>query len=64
MFLAHLNQFLNLLDIKIASVIAAKNQTPLELYKTQCEAFDVEKLTKQFYQIYKNLLEKDQQVRR
>ncbi|MEG3899064.1 MULTISPECIES: Eco57I restriction-modification methylase domain-containing protein [unclassified Microcoleus] len=40
--------------------IAAKNQTPLELYKTQCEAFDVEKLTKQFYRGYKELFDRVQ----
>jgi len=40
--------------------IAAKNQAPLALYKTQCEAFDVEKLTKQFYRGYKELFDKVQ----
>jgi adenine-specific DNA-methyltransferase len=40
--------------------IAAGNRTPRELYKTQCEAFDVEKLTKQFYRGYKELFDRVQ----
>ncbi|WP_198161178.1 hypothetical protein, partial [Anabaena sp. CA = ATCC 33047] len=33
--------------------IAVREQSPQELYKTHCEAFDVEKLTKSFYKGYK-----------
>ena len=40
--------------------IAAGHRTPRELYATQCEAFDVEKLTKQFYRGYKELFERVQ----
>jgi len=42
--------------------IAVRGRTPQELYKAQCEAFDVEKLTKQFYRGYKDLFEKVQKV--
>ena len=43
-------------------VIAAHNKNPQELYQAQCEAFDVEKLTKQFFKGYKNLFDRVQQV--
>ena len=42
--------------------IAARGKSPQELYQTQCEAFDVEKLTKQFFKGYKDLFERVQQV--
>lgn len=42
--------------------IAAHNLTPQQLYRAQCEAFDVEKLTKQFYQGYERLFHSVQQV--
>ena len=42
--------------------IAAHNKNPQELYQTQCEAFDVEKLTKQFFKGYKDLFDRVQQV--
>ncbi|MFB8788889.1 MAG: TaqI-like C-terminal specificity domain-containing protein [Potamolinea sp.] len=42
--------------------ISVRGRTPQELYKAQCEAFDVEKLTKQFYRGYKDLFEKVQKV--
>ena len=42
--------------------IAVRGRSPQELYKVQCEAFDVEKLTKQFYRGYKDLFEKVQKV--
>jgi len=35
--------------------IAVRNLNPLELYKAHCEAFDVEKLTKVFYNGYREL---------
>lgn len=40
--------------------IAVRGQTPQELYKTQCEAFDVDKLTKSFYRGYKELFDRVQ----
>ncbi|MCT7971123.1 BREX-1 system adenine-specific DNA-methyltransferase PglX [Laspinema olomoucense] len=40
--------------------IAVRGQTPKELYETQCEAFDVDKLTKSFYRGYKDLFERVQ----
>lgn len=42
--------------------IAAANKSPQELYQAQCEAFDVEKLTKQFFKGYKALFDRVQQV--
>jgi hypothetical protein len=42
--------------------IAAGNLSPLALYNAQCEAFDVEKLTKAFYQDYRKIFEAVQQV--
>ena len=42
--------------------IAASNKNPQELYQAQCEAFDVEKLTKQFFKGYKDLFDRVQQV--
>ncbi|MBD2336137.1 Eco57I restriction-modification methylase domain-containing protein [Calothrix sp. FACHB-156] len=42
--------------------IAAKNLSPQELYKVQCEAFDVEKLTKEFYRGYREIFEELQRV--
>lgn len=33
--------------------ITVRGQTPQELYKTQCEAFDVDKLTQSFYRGYR-----------
>lgn len=42
--------------------IAARNLDPQELYKVQCEAFDVEKLTKQFYIGYEKLFDSVQKV--
>lgn len=40
--------------------IAVRGQTPQELYKAQCEAFDVDKLTKSFYRGYKELFDRVQ----
>ncbi|MBD2771405.1 Eco57I restriction-modification methylase domain-containing protein [Iningainema tapete] len=42
--------------------IAARNLSPQELYNVQCDAFDVEKLTKQFYRGYREIFEQVQQV--
>lgn len=42
--------------------IAARDLDPQELYKVQCEAFDVEKLTKQFYIGYEKLFNSVQNV--
>ncbi|BAY66903.1 hypothetical protein NIES22_70470 (plasmid) [Calothrix brevissima NIES-22] len=42
--------------------IAAKNFSPRELYNVQCEAFDVEKLTKEFYRGYREIFEELQRV--
>jgi len=42
--------------------IAARNLGPQELYNAQCEAFDVEKLTKQFYIGYEKLFNSVQKV--
>ena len=42
--------------------IAVSNKKPQELYQAQCEAFDVEKLTKQFFKGYKGLFDRVQQV--
>jgi type I restriction-modification system DNA methylase subunit len=41
--------------------IAARDLDPQSLYKAQCEAFDVEKLTKDFYKGYKEIFEQVQQ---
>ncbi|MGB6295288.1 MAG: Eco57I restriction-modification methylase domain-containing protein [Rivularia sp. (in: cyanobacteria)] len=43
-------------------VIAARSFSPQELYKVQCEAFDVEKLTKEFYKGYREIFEVLQRV--
>ncbi len=42
--------------------IAVNGKNPQELYQAQCAAFDVEKLTKQFYKGYRELFEKVQSV--
>jgi len=42
--------------------IAAYNLTPSQLYQVQCEAFDVDKLTKSFYRGYKDLFDKVQKI--
>lgn len=42
--------------------IAAKKLSPQKLYKVQCEAFDVEKLTKEFYRGYREIFEELQRV--
>lgn len=42
--------------------IAARGFDPQTLYKTQCDAFDVEKLTKEFYKGYKEIFEQVQRV--
>ncbi len=49
-------------DLDRLEAIAVKKQSPQELYSLQCEAFDVEKLTKSFYKGYKQLFDKVQQV--
>jgi type I restriction-modification system DNA methylase subunit len=48
-------------DLDRLEAIAVRKQSPQELYKAQCEAFDVEKLTKAFYKGYKQLFDKVQQ---
>lgn len=42
--------------------ISAHRLTPQELYKRQCEAFDVEKLTKEFYKGYREIFEQAQRI--
>ena len=42
--------------------IAARDFEPNALYQAQCTAFDVEKLTKQFYQGYQEIFKKVQQT--
>jgi adenine-specific DNA-methyltransferase len=42
--------------------IAARDLDPLTLYNRQCDAFDVEKLTKEFYKGYKEIFEQVQRV--
>ncbi|MUG92820.1 type II restriction endonuclease [Scytonema sp. UIC 10036] len=42
--------------------IAARNFSPQELYQVQCDAFDVEKLTKQFYREYHEIFEEVKRV--
>lgn len=49
-------------DREQLEAIAVNNRSALELYKAHCEAFDVEKLTKQFYRGYKELFDKVQVV--
>lgn len=49
-------------DLDRLEAIAVKKQSPQELYSLQCEAFDVEKLTKSFYKGYKQLFDKVQRV--
>lgn len=49
-------------DLDRLEAIAVRKQSPEELYKAQCEAFDVEKMTKAFYRGYKPLFDKVQQV--
>ena len=42
--------------------ITANGLSPRQIYQKQCEAFDVEKLTKKFYAEYRTLFEQVQQV--
>ncbi len=49
-------------DLDILEAIAAGNLSPQKLYEAQCDAFDVEKLTKNFYQGYREIFKKVQQV--
>jgi adenine-specific DNA-methyltransferase len=42
--------------------IAARDLSPQKLYDAQCEAFDVEKLTKEFYKGYREIFEEVQRV--
>ncbi len=42
--------------------IAARDLSPQKLYDAQCEAFDVEKLTKEFYKGYRSIFEEVQRV--
>jgi len=42
--------------------ISARDLDPLTLYNRQCDAFDVEKLTKEFYKGYKEIFEQVQRV--
>ena len=42
--------------------IAVRNENPQKLYQAQCEAFDVEKVIKQFFKGYKGLFDRVQQV--
>ncbi len=42
--------------------IAVRNLNPQELYKAHCEAFDVEKLTKVFYNGYRELFDRVKKV--
>ncbi|BAZ18381.1 hypothetical protein NIES4071_102660 (plasmid) [Calothrix sp. NIES-4071] len=42
--------------------IAARDLSPQKLYESQCEAFDVEKLTKEFYRGYREIFEEVQRV--
>lgn len=49
-------------DYDCLEAIAARNLSPQELYKVQCEAFDVEKLTKEFYRGYREIFEELQRV--
>ncbi len=49
-------------DLDRLEAIAVKKQSSQELYSLQCEAFDVEKLTKSFYKGYKQLFDRVQQV--
>ena len=49
-------------DLDRLEAIAVNGQSAQELYQTQCEAFDVEKLTKTFYKEYKQLFDRVQKV--
>lgn len=49
-------------DLDRLEAIAVNNQPPEKLYQIHCEAFDVEKLTKQFYNGYQSLFERVQQI--
>lgn len=49
-------------DLDRLEAIAVHGKSALELYKTHCDAFDVEKLTKRFYEQYKRLFERVLQV--
>jgi len=49
-------------DLDRLEAIAVRDKSPQELYKVQCEAFDVEKLTKSFYRGYKQLFDQVQQA--
>ncbi|WP_107807061.1 hypothetical protein [Nodularia spumigena] len=42
--------------------IAVRGLAPEQLYKTHCEAFDVDKLTKSFYRSYKQIFDKVQEA--
>ncbi|WP_072622852.1 Eco57I restriction-modification methylase domain-containing protein [Spirulina major] len=49
-------------DLDRLEAIAVRGKSALELYKAHCDAFDVEKLTKRFYEQYKRLFERVLQV--
>lgn len=49
-------------DLDRLEAIAVNNQPPEKLYQIHCEAFDVEKLTKQFYHGYQSLFDRVQQI--
>ncbi|MEG4420787.1 TaqI-like C-terminal specificity domain-containing protein [Microcoleus sp. LAD1_D5] len=49
-------------DRERLEAIAVRHLDPQQLYKAHCEAFDVEKLTKRFYNEYRQLFERVQQV--
>lgn len=49
-------------DLDRLEAIAVNNQPPEKLYQIHCEAFDVEKLTKQFYNGYQSLFDQVQQI--
>lgn len=49
-------------DREVLDSIAVDGKNAKELYEAQCESFDVEKLTKKFYNKYKELFDKVQQT--
>lgn len=49
-------------DLDRLEAIAVNGRSPSALYDAHCEAFDVEKLTKDFYRGYKGLFERVQSV--
>lgn len=49
-------------DLDILEAIAANGQIPEAVYQTQCEAFDVEKVTNRFYSEYAGLFKHTQEV--